>query len=568
MSNQITRCCDLVMKGGITSGVLYPAAIEEIAKRFHLVGIGGTSAGAIAACGAAAAEYRRRNTGSFHGYEVLKNAGESLAQPGKLESLFQPDITTKKYFDDMLKVLRFESGRIKLAWLYFRRKKITQVVVDNGFGLCTGLANGSRDTDSPALTKWLADLIDEAAGKTDGPLTFQDLHHAPIPEAIKEKMIGLEARSIDLRLVTTSLTFGRPFEFPLSENIFAFDPLEWANFFPPRIIEHLKKAAIALLASSSAASKLNRDGKLPLPIEDLPVIVAARMSLSFPLLFTMIPLWCPNEDENGAPLQRVWFSDGGITSNFPIHRFDAIYPRWPTLGINLQYTQNKETVQRRRLREHPSKNPPMVFLPIDRKEAKLLPWNHFDGGNQSMDKVKGFAGAILQSARGWHDNSYLRLPSFQDRVAEIWLTEEEGGLNLNMDGKKVLELINRGREAGKLLAERFIDFIPSSEMSWDAHRWARFRSGMAGLMKCLLDIKLSAISDEEGNKMLMYYLESKDAPACFNFPTDEQQVAAQKLTENLLNFIDNIDFTNPFSIAAIATGGPIPPVELGTRAPI
>ena len=33
------RCCDLVMKGGITSGVLYPPAIWRIAEGFHLVGI-------------------------------------------------------------------------------------------------------------------------------------------------------------------------------------------------------------------------------------------------------------------------------------------------------------------------------------------------------------------------------------------------------------------------------------------------------------------------------------------------------------------------------------------------
>lgn len=41
--------CDLVMKGGITSGIVYPLAIAEIAKAFRLRSIGGTSAGAIAA---------------------------------------------------------------------------------------------------------------------------------------------------------------------------------------------------------------------------------------------------------------------------------------------------------------------------------------------------------------------------------------------------------------------------------------------------------------------------------------------------------------------------------------
>ena len=52
--------CDLVMKGGITSGVVYPLAIVEIAKAFRLRSIGGTSAGAIAAAAAAAAELGRQ----------------------------------------------------------------------------------------------------------------------------------------------------------------------------------------------------------------------------------------------------------------------------------------------------------------------------------------------------------------------------------------------------------------------------------------------------------------------------------------------------------------------------
>jgi len=37
------RFCDLAMKGGITSGILYPPAICRIAEHSHLVGIGGTS---------------------------------------------------------------------------------------------------------------------------------------------------------------------------------------------------------------------------------------------------------------------------------------------------------------------------------------------------------------------------------------------------------------------------------------------------------------------------------------------------------------------------------------------
>ena len=78
---EIERCCDLVMKGGITSGVVYPKVVEEVARRFHLVGIAGTSAGAIAASLAAAAEYRRRTTGSFAGFEQVVLPGWTEVVP-------------------------------------------------------------------------------------------------------------------------------------------------------------------------------------------------------------------------------------------------------------------------------------------------------------------------------------------------------------------------------------------------------------------------------------------------------------------------------------------------------
>src|SRR5688572_801942 len=51
--------CDIVMKGGITSGIVYPWTVCDLAGRYRLVNVGGTSAGAIAAAAAAAAEYGR-----------------------------------------------------------------------------------------------------------------------------------------------------------------------------------------------------------------------------------------------------------------------------------------------------------------------------------------------------------------------------------------------------------------------------------------------------------------------------------------------------------------------------
>jgi predicted acylesterase/phospholipase RssA len=55
--------CDIVMKGGVTSGVVYPLTVVELAKRYRLRSIGGTSAGALAAAITAAAEFNRAGDG-------------------------------------------------------------------------------------------------------------------------------------------------------------------------------------------------------------------------------------------------------------------------------------------------------------------------------------------------------------------------------------------------------------------------------------------------------------------------------------------------------------------------
>jgi Patatin-like phospholipase len=47
------------MKGGITSGVVYPAAVSELKDSFRFCSIGGASAGAIAAAVTAAAQFGR-----------------------------------------------------------------------------------------------------------------------------------------------------------------------------------------------------------------------------------------------------------------------------------------------------------------------------------------------------------------------------------------------------------------------------------------------------------------------------------------------------------------------------
>lgn len=53
------RSVDLTMRGGATSGVVYPLAVCEIATKYRVRNVGGASAGAIAAAATAAAELGR-----------------------------------------------------------------------------------------------------------------------------------------------------------------------------------------------------------------------------------------------------------------------------------------------------------------------------------------------------------------------------------------------------------------------------------------------------------------------------------------------------------------------------
>lgn len=96
--------CDLVMKGGITSGIVYPPFVERLSRHYRFKSIGGTSAGAIAAVLTAAAEYHRRQFGVENAFDELgalpKELGADSKNPktSKLFSLFQPAPTCRRLF--------------------------------------------------------------------------------------------------------------------------------------------------------------------------------------------------------------------------------------------------------------------------------------------------------------------------------------------------------------------------------------------------------------------------------------------------------------------------------------
>lgn len=89
---------NLALKGGVTSGLVYAGALPVLAARYRFRAVAGSSAGAIAAAFAAAAEYAR-SRGDPGGFARLQRQSAEL--PQRLASLFQ----ASPGFEPLLKAL-------------------------------------------------------------------------------------------------------------------------------------------------------------------------------------------------------------------------------------------------------------------------------------------------------------------------------------------------------------------------------------------------------------------------------------------------------------------------------
>jgi predicted acylesterase/phospholipase RssA len=537
--------CDLVMKGGITSGVTYPKAVCEIARTFRLRSVGGTSAGAIAAAAAAAAEVGRNVEGAGFARLAQLPSRISAVPRGQANSvlfnLFQPSKGTGPLFRVMTGALQGK-GRpfrlvrkilqallrsapvaavigaslgltttVLLAVLYGTQPEVRGTGVGvagvavgvvtglvlaviglivgpavslivrgmkalsaNRFGMCSGFAPGTpASADTPdrgdlqvdalgklapkPLTTWLADEFDALAGVSspDRPLTLGDLAH----------------HGVNLKMFTTNLTEGTPYTLPFRTRGFFFSAEDFGEYFPERIVrwmvEHGPEPRDDEETDTFRKMREHAPPLLPLPDpEDFPVVVMTRMSLSFPILLSAVPLWALLWSEETRMVHPVqcWFSDGGISSNFPIHFFDSALPRWPTFGLNLGPGENLDPVDQR-------KN---IWVPMTNAAGVSPRWGHIKG-------VVAFVRSILDTMQNWSDNAQTRVPGYRDRIVLIKHTKDEGGINLNMDPELIARFSDRGRVAGEFLAKRFAtqpSSNPGDRLSWENHRWLRYRSVM------------------------------------------------------------------------------------------
>ena len=551
------KYCDLVMKGGITSGIVYPNAVLSLARQYRFKSIGGTSAGAIAAAVAAAAALgdRRRQAGQrvadAVGFPGLASVSAQLSRQGFIHSLFQPAHGARMAYRLLvvlagkaglprkvicllaavfaiapMEVLVALAGLLGIGWLaggpagiwatllpsllcaygagvLASALRVARVARRNLLGLC----NGSTQPEAahPALTDWLHDQLQALAGlPPEQPLTFGDLHRAP-------RYPGEPAgdQAITLQMITTCVSHTEPRTLPFSAAHFWFRRDQFDQLFPASVVAWLVARAGAPEHVDGQAYYRLVDG------EDMPVLVATRMSLSFPLLISAVPLHEPARRERRGEAQapqpgerrdnsnvadsmegltqggqtgsavitafRVcWFSDGGISSNFPIHLFDAALPRWPTFGINLVYPGAAEPL-------HASGEggtapvPPPVYLPTENRQGWQRSY-HAIARPLAAAEMSGFLFAIVSTMQNWRDVLQARAPGYRDRIVHVALQGDEGGMNLDMPQVVLSRIAAKGSVAG----ERFCDF------SFHNHYWIRWRNLASAYQRYTLDVARTA----------------------------------------------------------------------------
>ncbi|MBD3825456.1 MAG: patatin-like phospholipase family protein [Stenotrophomonas sp.] len=592
------------MKGGITSGIVYPNAVLSLARQYRFKNIGGTSAGAIAAAVAAAAALgdRRRHAGQAVeaqvGFPGLATVSAELSRRGFIYSLFQPAhgartayrllvmLTGKSSLPRKiacllaavfaiapLELLATLVGLLGIGWLaggvdgvwatllpsllcaygagvLASALRVARVARRNLLGLCSGATQA--DASTPALTDWLHARLQALAGlPADRPLTFGDLHQAP---RYAGEPAG--AHAISLQMITTCVSHTEPRTLPFSAAHFWFVREEFLQLFPASVVDWL-------VAQAGAPQRVDgRDYYRLVDGEQLPVLVATRMSLSFPLLISAVPLHEPARRErrcepaaaptpgrdssnvadsmegltsggqNCGPVitafRVCWFSDGGISSNFPIHLFDAALPRWPTFGINLVYPRHADAVllSDAEGQGEQAQIERAVFLPTENRQG----WQR---SYQSIAKplaaaeMSGFLFSIVSTMQNWRDVLQARAPGYRDRIVHVSLHGDEGGMNLDMPQDVLSRIAAKGSVAG----ERFCDF------SFANHYWIRWRNLASAYQRYTLEI---ARTDDPAQRVAAWHdayesvASGEPPPPSYRLGSEDKRRESQQLWHHMV----------------------------------
>jgi predicted acylesterase/phospholipase RssA len=343
------KACDIVMEGGAASGIIYPRAICELARRYRFQRIGGTSAGAVAAAAAAAAEYGRRRAerpgqGNPSSFETLQKVPDRFQErvrgETRLKWLFEPEAEMRPAYELFMALISkpgFKATLLSLVWAaarYFPASFFGGAVLGlliaapaaygaiqiggwAGALLWIAAAGGILATAVFAVLLVLASLAKDvvlrlprhhfgvARGYSKTPEQdpsprvttwmyelVQDLAGKPVNQPLT--FGDLEGcpddvigndKGIVLRLMTTCVTHGRPYRMPFADDEVFYYDADELAHFFPPEVIGWMKEN-----PNPHAQKFERFYALPLA-RNFPVVVAARMSMAFPFFFSSIPLY-------------------------------------------------------------------------------------------------------------------------------------------------------------------------------------------------------------------------------------------------------------------------------------
>jgi predicted acylesterase/phospholipase RssA len=372
------------------------------------------------------------------------------------------------------------------------------------------------------------------------PLTFRDLWEAPRYEDEPKT-----SKALVLQMITTSVSHHEPRTLPFENGRFWFRKDQFEKLFPADLVSWLiERGGEAVEFEGGHYYRLVEGG-------DLPVVVGMRMSLSFPVLISAVPLhepasWdtstttdrsppaAPNEGADNSKnsllgstdslaiggrdasrsvtgFRVCWFSDGGISSNFPVHLFDAPLPVWPTFAINLIYSKTDDTDDRQ----------PCIALPSSNNAGWQRTYQSI-AKRSAASEILNFLFGIMGTMQNWRDRLLARAPGQRDRIVSVPLAGDEGGMNLNMPQSVLDGISAKGTQAGAAFRT----------FSFDNHYWIRWRNLASALQRYTIRIANSAHSEPPIPDFADAYATARTGappPPSYPMRSTERQAAAEAL---------------------------------------
>lgn len=284
-----------------------------------------------------------------------------------------------------------------VAQILSLRKRVSK----GTFGLHTGYSKKAGPNQG-YVTNWLCVELAKLAGRENDstPLTFGMLWDAPEPSGDQyDPFAG--TRSIDLEMVTTCVSLGRPIRLPmgLAGLDLYFDPYELERYFPDDLVSWMVKVSPKTMVIEG-----KRYCHLPEP-RDLPVLFAVRMSSGIPFVLDAVPLYLSqgNGAEPYATVARVLFASGSLVSGFPDRSGAPLLPPHPSFEFSVDRTSRERDASQRYEPRDPELGHP------EQGRGRVHP----------IENYLDFAAALWDSARNWPENTRRALAVSDELVAVI-----------------------------------------------------------------------------------------------------------------------------------------------------